>query len=182
MDSEEFKWYSIQTYSGSERQVRDSIEKLKKDYRLEDRILEILVPTEDIIDFDRKTHKKKILIKSLYPGYIFIKVKLDTELWQLIQSLPRVGRFIGEAKKPTPLTDADIQIIMEKEHNRAAPRPRILFEYGELVRIIDGSWMDVTARVEEYDMERRMLKLNISMFGRNTIVDEIPDTQVEKVI
>ncbi len=97
-----FDWYAIQTYSGSEQSVKRAIENLIRENKIEDRLEQIVVPTEDIIEV--KNNKKKITERSLYPGYVFIKVSLDTELWHLIQSLPRVGRFIGEAKKPTPLS------------------------------------------------------------------------------
>lgn len=106
---------------------------------------------------------------------------LDTQLWHLIQSLPRVGRFIGEQNKPTPLSEADINKILEKIKNPAAPKPKIFFENGEVVRIVDGPFANFTATVEEYDIEQRKLKLNVSIFNRNTLV-EIPYSQVEKII
>ncbi|MGP1451056.1 MAG: transcription termination/antitermination protein NusG [Wolinella sp.] len=174
-----FDWYAIQTYSGSEQSVKRAIENLVRDNRIADRFEQIVVPTEDIIEV--KNNKKKISERSLYPGYVFIKVSLDTELWHLIQSLPRVGRFIGEAKKPTPLSEADITTILEKMKNRAAPKPKISFEAGEVVRIIEGPFVNFTGTVEEYDMEHRKLKLNVSIFGRSTPI-EILYSQVEKII
>lgn len=173
------EWYAIQTYSGSEKSVKLSIENLFREYHMLDRMEQIVVPTEDIVEF--KNNKRKVTERSLYPGYVFIKVDLDTKLWHMIQSLPRVGRFIGESKKPTPLGKKDIDVILEKVNNRAAPKPKLSFYPGECVRIIDGAFLNFTATVEEYDMEHRKLKLNISIFGRNTPVD-IPDSQVEKII
>ena len=140
---------------------------------------EIVVPTEDIIEM--KNSKKRVVERSLYPGYVFIKVDLDTKLWHMIQSLPRVGRFIGESKKPTPLTESDIKNILEKVENRAAPKPKIFFDAGEVVRIVEGPFANFTGIVEEYDMEHEKLKLNVSIFGRNTPV-EILYSQVEKII
>ncbi|MDE7217765.1 MAG: KOW motif-containing protein, partial [Helicobacter sp.] len=99
----------------------------------------------------------------------------------MIQSLPRVGRFIGEAKKPTPLSESDINTILEKITNRAAPRPKIFFEAGEVVRITEGPFVNFTGTVEEYDMEHRKLKLNVSIFGRSTPI-EILYSQVEKIV
>ena len=173
------EWYAIQTYSGSEKSVKLAIENLLKETNMLDKMEQIVVPTEDIVEF--KNNKRKVTARSLYPGYVFIKIELSTELWQLIQSLPRVGRFIGEAKKPTPLSQQDIDVILEKVNNRAAPKPKVSFHQGEFVRIIDGAFLNFTATVEEYDMEHRKLKLNISIFGRNTPI-EIPDSQVEKII
>lgn len=172
-------WYAIQTYSGSEHSVKKAIENLAREYKIEDRIEQVVVPTEDIIEI--KNNKKKTVARSIYPGYVFIKVDLDTKIWHMIQSLPRVGRFIGESKKPTPLGESDINTILEKMYNRAAPRPKIFFEEGEVVRIIDGPFVNFTGTVEEYDMEHRKLKLNVSIFGRSTPI-EILYSQVEKII
>lgn len=146
---------------------------------MQSRLEEIVVPTEDIIEM--KNSKKRVVERSLYPGYVFIKVDLDTKLWHMIQSLPRVGRFIGESKKPTPLTESDIKNILEKVENRAAPKPKIFFDSGEVVRIVEGPFANFTGIVEEYDMEHEKLKLNVSIFGRNTPV-EILYSQVEKII
>ncbi len=147
---------------------------------MQDRLKDIVVPTEDIIEM--KNSKKRVVERSLYPGYVFIQVdELDTSLWHMIQSLPRVGRFIGESKKPTPLMESDIKNILEKVENRAAPKPKIFFDSGEVVRIVEGPFANFTGIVEEYDMEHEKLKLNVSIFGRNTPV-EILYSQVEKII
>ncbi|PAF45064.1 transcription termination/antitermination protein NusG [Helicobacter sp. 11S02596-1] len=173
-------WYAIQTYSGSEQAVKRAIENLVKENNIGDRLKEIVVPTEDIIEVSKKS-KNKVTEQSLYPGYVFIKVDLDTALWHMIQSLPKVGRFIGESKKPTPLSEADINHILEKVKNRAAPKPKISFDPGEVVRIVEGPFANFTATVEEYDIEHRKLKLNVSIFGRNTPI-EILYSQVEKIV
>ncbi|EAK3715648.1 transcription termination/antitermination protein NusG [Campylobacter jejuni] len=173
------KWYAIQTYAGSEMAVKRAIENLVKDNGIEEQLKEIVVPTEDVIEF--KNGKEKISERSLYSGYVFALLDLNTELWHRIQSLPKVGRFIGESKKPTPLTEKDINLILEKVHNRAAPKLKISFEEGENVRITEGPFANFTAIVEEYDMVRGLLKLNVSIFGRSTPV-EILYSQVEKII
>ncbi|AXP08204.1 transcription termination/antitermination protein NusG [Campylobacter hepaticus] len=173
------KWYAIQTYAGSEMAVKKAIENLVKDNGIEEQLKEIVVPTEDVIEF--KNGKEKISERSLYSGYVFALLDLNTELWHRIQSLPKVGRFIGESKKPTPLTEQDINLILEKVRNRAAPKPKISFEEGENVRITEGPFANFTAIVEEYDMVRGLLKLNVSIFGRSTPV-EILYSQVEKII
>ncbi len=173
------KWYAIQTYAGSERSVKNAIETMAQQLGLQDKIEEIVVPTEDVIEV--KNGKKKITERSLYPGYVFAKMDLDTDLWHKIQSLPKVSRFIGEQKKPTPLSEKDVQNILDKVQNRAAPKPKISFEPGEMVRIIDGPFANFTGMVEEYDLEHGKLKLNVSIFGRSTPV-EILYSQVEKII
>ena len=157
------KWYAIQTYAGSEMAVKRAIEALKQDEALEAKIGEVLVPTEDVIEV--KNTKQTIKDRSLYPGYCFANLDLDTTLWHRIQMLPKVSRFIGEAKKPSPLPEKDIEIILEKINNREAPKPKINF---------DGI-------VEEYDMIHGKLRLNVSIFGRSTPI-EISYSQVEKII
>jgi len=174
-----FQWYAIQTYAGSEQAVKRGIEQLAADYGLEDKIERIVVPTEEVIEV--KNGEKKITERTLYSGYVFAQIDLDTDLWHKIQSLPRVSRFIGEQKTPTPLTEADIKVILDKMEKKAAPRPKVDFETGEMVRIIDGPFANFTGMVEEYDLDHGKLKLNVSIFGRNTPV-EILYTQVEKII
>ncbi len=173
------KWYAIQTYAGSEMSVKNAIETLVKDNGIEDQLKELIVPTEDVIEV--KNGKKKISERSLYPGYAFAHLDLDTALWHKIQSLPKVGRFIGESKKPTPLSEKDIALILEKAQKKGAPKPKIFFEDGESVRITEGPFANFTGLVEEYDMEHGKLRLNVSIFGRSTPV-EILYSQVEKIV
>ena len=172
------QWYSIQTY-GSDRAVKEAILNLVNEMGLQDKITEVVVPTEDVIEV--KDGKKKVSERSLYSGYVFAKIDLDTNIQHLIQSLPKVSGFIGEGNKPTPLSENDIQVILDKVNNRAAPKPKVYFDKGEMVRIIDGPFANFTATVDEYDLEHGTLKLNVSIFGRATPVD-ISYTQVEKII
>ena len=174
-----FKWYAIQTYAGSEMSVKNAIENIFKQLGAEDKLQEIVVPTEDVIEV--KNGEKKISQRCLYPGYVFANLELDMNIWHRIQSLPKVSRFIGESKKPTPLSDKDINLILEKARNKAAPKPKISFDVGESVRITDGPFSNFTGVVEEYDMVHGTLKLNVSIFGRSTPV-EITYSQVEKII
>ena len=173
------QWYSIQTYAGSERSVKAAIENIIEENKLEEAIAEIIVPTEDVIEV--KNGKKKISERSLYSGYVFINVDLTTEIQHMIQSIPRVSGFIGEANHPTPLSENDINTILDRVQNRAAPKPKVFFDTGEMVRIIDGPFANFTGTVDEYDLEHGTLKLNVSIFGRATPVD-IAYTQVEKII
>ena len=173
------QWYSIQTYAGSERSVKTAIENIIEEHGLQDVIKEIVVPTEDVIEV--KNGKKKISERSLYSGYVFINIDLSTEVQHMIQSIPRVSGFIGEANHPTPLSEKDINTILDRVYNRAAPKPKIFFDTGEMVRIVDGPFANFTGTVDEYDLEHGTLKLNVSIFGRATPVD-IAYTQVEKII
>jgi transcriptional antiterminator NusG len=172
------QWYSIQTY-GSDRAVKEAILNLVEEMGLQDKITDVIVPTEDVIEV--KDGKKKVSERSLYSGYVFARIDLDTNIQHLIQSLPKVSGFIGEGNRPTPLSENDIQVILDKVNNRAAPKPKVFFDKGEMVRIIDGPFANFTATVDEYDLEHGTLKLNVSIFGRATPVD-ISYTQVEKII
>jgi len=172
------QWYSIQTY-GNDRLVRDAIFNMIEEFGLQEHITEVIVPTEDVIEV--KDGKKKITERSLYSGYVFAKIELNTEIQHMIQSLPKVSGFIGESNIPTPLSDHDINVILDRVNNRAAPKPKVFFDNGETVRIIDGPFANFTATVDEYDLEHGTLKLNVSIFGRATPVD-ISYTQVEKII
>ena len=174
-----FQWYAIQVYSGSEQAVKKGIELLAVENGIEEQVESIIVPTEEVIEV--KNGEKKITERVLYSGYVFANVDLDTSLWHKIQSLPRVSRFIGEGKTATPLSASDIKVILDKMEQKSAPRPKVDFEDGEMVRIIDGPFSNFTGMVEEYDLDHGKLKLNVSIFGRNTPV-EILYTQVEKII
>lgn len=173
------QWYSIQTYAGSERSVKAAIENLVEEHKLQEAITEVIVPTEDVIEV--KNGKKKVTERSLYSGYVFAKIDLTTDIQHMIQSISRVSGFIGESNHPTPLSEADINTILDRVENRAAPKPKVYFEMGEMVRIIDGPFANFTGTVDEYDLEHGTLKLNVSIFGRSTPVD-ISYTQVEKII
>ena len=172
------KWYAIQTYSGSELTVKRALLQLSEEMA-DGRIAEVLVPTEDLIEI--KKGKKSIVERPLYPAYAFAKIELDTELWHGIQAMPKVGRFIGESKKPTPLSDKDIAAILDKVNNRAAAKPKVSFDEGEMVRVNEGPFANFNGIVEDFDMASGMLKLNVSIFGRNTPV-EISYSQVERVV
>jgi len=172
------RWYSIQTY-GNDRLVRDAIFNMIEEYGLGEAITEVIVPTEDVIEV--KDGKKKVTERSLYSGYVFALIDLNTEIQHMIQSIPKVSGFIGEGNTPTPLSEHDISVILDRVNNRAAPKPKVFFDNGETVRIIDGPFANFTATVDEYDLEHGTLKLNVSIFGRATPVD-ISYTQVEKII
>ena len=170
-------WYAIQTHSGSELTIKRALERLSQDLA-DGRIEQVVVPTEDLIEI--KKGKKVITEKPLYSAYVFARIDLDTALWHAIQSMPKVGRFIGESKKPSPVPAKDMAKILEKVQNRGAAKPKVSFEEGEMLRIKEGSFSNFNGVVESFDMASGMLKLNVLIFGRNTPV-EISYTQVERV-
>jgi len=176
------KYYAIQSFAGSELAVKRGIQNLIQELGWDDKLGDIIVPTEEVMDI--KNGKKRITERCIYPGYVFVELEDlsdNTALWQKIQSLPKVGGFIGESNKPTPLSKSDIDLIIEKAQQKAAPKPKIAFTHGETVRIVDGPFANFTGTVEEYDMSQGKLKLNVTIFGRSTPV-EISHAQVEKII
>ena len=172
------QWYAIQTHSGSELVVKRALETLAEEMA-DDQIRKVLVPTEDLIEIKRG--KKSIVERPLYPAYAFAEIDLDTALWHKIQSMSKVGRFIGESKRPTPLSKKDVLSILDKVENRAAAKPKVSFEEGEMLRIKEGPFANFNGIVEDFDMTSGMIKLNVSIFGRNTPV-EISYSQVERVV
>ena len=170
-------WYAIQTHSGSELTIKRALEQLSNDLT-DGRIEQVLVPTEDLIEI--KKGQKIIIEKPLYSAYVFAKIDLNTSLWHAIQSMPKVGRFIGESKKPSPLSDKDIAQILDKVNNRGIAKPKVSFEEGETLRIKEGSFSNFNGIVESFDMTSGMIKLNVLIFGRNTPV-EISYSQVERI-
>ncbi len=171
-------WYAIQTHSGSELAIKRALEKLSEETN-DGKIEQVLVPTEDLIEI--KKGEKVIIERPLYSAYVFANIDLDTALWHAIQAMPKVGRFIGESKKPTPLSEKDINQILEKVENRGVAKPKVSFEEGEMVRIKDGSFANFNGIVESFDLTSGMLKLNVVIFGRNTPV-EISYSQIERVV
>jgi transcriptional antiterminator NusG len=180
MVANEHNWYTIRTYAGREQYVKKAILYMIEDENLHALIKEVVVPTEDVID--NKDGKKRITERSLYSGYVFANMLLDSgnELVSKIQSLSSVSGFIGNKYGPTPLTEKDINKILDKVHNRPAPRPKVDFIKGEAVRINEGSFKNFQATVEEYDIETGTLKLNVQILGRPSST-ELPYSQVEKI-
>jgi transcriptional antiterminator NusG len=180
MVENEHKWYTIRTYAGREQYVKKALLYMIEDENLQTVIKEVVVPTEDIID--NKDGKKRIIERSLFSGYVFANMLLDSanELVSKVQSLSSVSGFIGDKYGPTPLSEKDINKILNKVHNRPAPRPKVDFIKGESVRINEGSFKNFQATVEEYDIETGTLKLNVLILGRPSST-ELPYSQVEKI-
>ncbi|MDR1912000.1 MAG: transcription termination/antitermination protein NusG [Helicobacteraceae bacterium] len=175
------KWYAIQTYYGSEQSVKKAIERLRDELSIPDRIAEVVVPTEDLIEIDGKSGKSKTVARCLYPGYVFAQLEMDKDMQHRIQSLSKVSRFIGETESPSELSEKDIQLILDKARNKAPAKHKIFFDTAEQVRIVDGPFENFTGVVEEYDAATGKLRLNVSIFGRSTPV-EMLYSQVKKIV
>lgn len=169
-------WYVVHTYSGFEEKVKASIEEKIKLKGLEDKITQILIPTEKVIELKGK--KKKEMDRKFYPGYILVEMELDDETWHLIKNTLRVTGFVGGAK-PVPLPEEEVQVILQQLEKGPAPVVKSQFEKGESVRITDGPFTNFVGYVDEVDMDHGRLRVMVSIFGRQTPV-ELAFSQAEK--
>jgi len=175
----EKNWFLIHTYSGHEDKVRTSIEKAVSIKSMTDRICQVVIPTEEVIEL--KKNKKQIRRRKFFPGYVLVEMVPDNQACYLIRSTPGVTGFLG-GTKPIPLTQADVDRMIELNATpkTSKPRPAIVFDRGENVRINDGPFRHFVGIVEEVNEERAKLKVTVSIFGRATPV-ELDYLQVEKV-
>ncbi len=171
-------WYVVHTYSGYERKVKQSLEERVRTLDLEAEVHDVLIPTEDVVEM--KGGKKVVTSKKFFPGYLLVKMRMSEELWHLVKNTPRVTGFVGEGRDPLPLSQAEIDSILNRmEESVEAPKPKFRFGVGETVRIMDGPFANFAGKVEEVDNRRSTLKVMVSIFGRATPV-ELDFFQVEK--
>lgn len=168
-------WYVVHTYSGYEDKVKQSIEKRAEEKGLKDKITNILIPTERVIE--RRGAKKKETDKKFYPGYILVEMELDDETWHLIRSTPRVTGFVG-GTKPVPLSEEEVNVIVQQVQ-KGPMQVRTQYVTGDEVKIIDGPFSGFVGKVDEVDIDHGRLKVTVKIFGRETPV-ELNFSQVEK--
>ncbi|MFP3014497.1 MAG: transcription termination/antitermination protein NusG [Arsenophonus sp.] len=179
-ESSKKRWYVIQTFSGFEARVAHSLREQIKLYAMKNAFGEVLVPTEEVIEVRSGQRRKSE--RKFFPGYILIQMIMDDNSWHLVRSVPRVMGFIGgTADRPAPISDKEVDEIMSRLQQAGdKPRPKTLFEPGEMVRVSHGPFADFNGVVEEIDYEKSRLKLSVSIFGRATPVD-LDFSQVEKI-
>lgn len=172
-------WYVVHAYSGFEQQVKRSLEERVKRKGLDDKFGEILVPTEEVVEM-REGQKRKSE-RKFFPGYVLVQMEMNDETWHLVKDAPKVLGFIGgTGDKPTPITEKEAMSILQRvQEGVDKPRPKVLFEPGEMVRIIDGPFNDFNGVVEEVDYEKSKMRVSVLIFGRSTPV-ELEFGQVEK--
>ena len=172
--SERAKWYVVHTYSGYENKVKATIEKTVENRNLQNLLVDIQVPMEEVIE--EKDGKQKVTLKKKFPGYVFIKMFMSDESWYVVRNTRGVTGFVGPGSKPVPLTEEEIEsmgiIEMPQE---------IDIEVGESVKIISGPLKDFVAVIQEIVLEKRKIKGSVDMFGRETLA-ELDFNQVEKLV
>ncbi len=173
------RWYVVQAFSGYEGKVKRSLEERIKRFGMEDHFGDILVPTEEVVEM--KGGQQRRSERKFFPGYVLVNMEMTDETWHLVKDVPQVLGFIGGTEdRPAPLSDKEAQAILDRmREGTEKPRPKVLFEPGEVVRVIDGPFNDFTGVVEEVDYDKSRLKVSVSIFGRSTPVD-LEFSQVEK--
>ena len=171
-------WYIVHTYSGFENKVKESLEERVKAYGLQDKVGDILIPTEDVVEM--RAGKKVVTSKRFFPGYILVEMDMTDDAWHCVKNTPKVTGFLGADNKPMPISEAEAQRILQQvQEGVERPKPSISFEIGEQVRVSDGPFASFNGVVEEVDEGRSRVKVAVSIFGRATPV-ELEFGQVEK--
>jgi transcriptional antiterminator NusG len=170
------RWYVIHCYSGYENKVRHAIEQRIETMGMEDKIFDVIVPTEEEIEI--KDGKRRTVERRVFPGYVLVQMLMDEDSWYVVRNTPGVTGFVGMGNKPTPLTEPEVSQIMRRME-ADAPVVKVSFKPGQKVRIIDGPFNDIVGIVDEIDMERAKVRVMVSFFGRETPV-ELDFLQVEK--
>lgn len=172
-------WYVVHAYSGYETHVMRSLQERINRSGLQDKFGQVLVPTEEVVEM-REGQKRKSE-RKFFPGYVLVQMEMDDDTWHLVKECPRVLGFIGgTTAQPAPITDAEAdQILQRVEDSSDKPKPKVLFEAGEVVRVTDGPFTDFNGVVEEVNYEKSRLRVAVLIFGRSTPV-ELEFSQVEK--
>jgi len=175
----EAKWYIVNAYSNYEKKVAEAIQYEAGNKDLTDYFEEILVPTEEIVQMKRG--RKITSERKFFPGYVLVKMIMTDDTYHLVKNTPKVSGFLGQGNKPLPVSEAEVaKIIGRVQEGVDAPRPTIVFDIGEKVKVLDGPFQSFEGMVEEVDMELARLKVSVSIFGRATPV-ELEYGQVEKL-
>ena len=173
------RWYVVHAYSNFEAKVKASLREQAELHGLADKFGEILVPTEEVVEIrEGNKHRSE---RKFFPGYVLVHMEMNDDTWHLVKDTPKVMGFIGgTSDKPAPITDKEAAAILQRVHDGVEkPRPKVLYETGEVVRVIEGPFNDFNGVVEEIDYDKNRLKVAVLIFGRSTPVD-LGFGQVEK--
>jgi len=173
------RWFVVHAYSGFEKSVQRALVERITRAGMQEFFGQILVPVEEVVEM--KSGQKSISERKFFPGYVLVEMEMNDESWHLVKSTPKVTGFIGgTATKPTPITEKEVTKIMQQiQEGVEKPRPKVLFETGEMVRIKEGPFTDFNGNVEEVNYEKSRMRVAVTIFGRSTPV-ELQFDQVEK--
>lgn len=173
------RWYAIHTYTGKENEVKDSIENLMKKEEFKNKIFEVIVPTEEVIEI--RESSKAIVTRKIFPGYMIVNLDMDYNIWRKIKNIPGVTSFVGAGRRPVALEQSEVDKI--KKHivdTKEKPKPRVTYVSGDQVKVVSGPFETFTGSIDEVYEDKGKLKVMITIFGRETPV-ELDYTQVEKI-
>jgi len=173
------RWYVVHAYSGFEKSVQRALVERIERANMQDMFGQILVPVEEVVEM--KGGQKSISERKFFPGYVLVEMEMNDETWHLIKSTPKVTGFVGgSAQKPTPITEKEVAALMQQiQEGVEKPKPKVLFEVGESVRVTEGPFNDFNGMVEEVNYDKSKLRVSVLIFGRATPV-ELEFGQVEK--
>lgn len=173
------RWYVVQAYSGFEKSVQRALVDRIARASMQDFFGQILVPVEEVIEM--RNGQKTVTERKFFPGYVLVEMEMNDESWHLVKSTPKVSGFVGGVgNKPTPISQKEVdKILQQVQEGVDKPRPKILWELGEVVRIKEGPFTDFNGSVEDVNYEKNKLRVSVSIFGRATPV-ELEFSQVEK--
>ncbi len=175
----EKKWYVVHAYSGFEKSVQRALTERIERSGMADKFGKILVPVEEVVEM--RGGQKAISERKFFPGYVLVEMEMTDETWHLVKSTPKITGFVGgAANKPTPISPKEVEDILHQiQEGVEKPRPKVLFEVGELVRVKEGPFADFNGTVEDVNYEKSKLRVSVAIFGRATPVD-LDFSQVEK--
>jgi len=173
------QWYVVHAYSGFEKSVMRALQERIERSGMQASFGQVLVPVEEVVEM--KGGQKKTTERKFFPGYVLVQMEMNDDSWHLVKSTPKVTGFVGgTANKPAPISEREVQSIMQQMQDGVEkPKPKITFESGELVRVIDGPFNEFNGTVEEVNYEKSKLRVSVTIFGRATPV-ELDFSQVEK--
>ena len=174
------RWYAVHAYSGMEKSVQRALTERIDRAEMQDKFGQILVPTEEVIEV--KNGKKAVTERRLFPSYVFVEMEMTDDTWHLVKNTSKVTGFIGgKSNKPSPIPQHEIdKILQQMQDGVEKPRPKVLYEVGEVVRIKEGPFTDFNGNVEEVNYVKSKVRVTVTIFGRATPVD-LDFSQVEKV-
>ena len=174
------RWYVVHAYSGFEKSVQRALNERIQRQGMQDVFGRVLVPVEEVVEL--KSGQKSISERKFFPGYVLVEMEMNDESWHLVKSTPKVTGFVGgSANKPTPISEKEVEKIMQQMQDGVEkPRPKVLFEPGEVVRVKEGPFTDFNGAIDEVNYDKSKVRVSVTIFGRATPV-ELDFAQVEKV-
>lgn len=171
------QWYIVHTYSGYEERVKRALEQRIKFMDAEDRIFQIVIPTEDEIEI--RSGQRRTVTKKVFPGYVLVQMRMNDDSWNVVRNTPGITGFVGSGNKPTPIDEDEVSAIL-KQMVEGLPQVKVGFRKGESVRVVDGPFTDFAGIVDEINMAKGKVKVFLTLFGRETSV-ELDFLQVERL-